>query len=429
MYSNNLFTKINSYIMIAVVVMMFVMNMSNQQIAVAKDNHDIKNNNERVDVNHKKSEFENSYDNYVYTRNKVDDEINNVTGVIDEKIEKKLNKKGVFDEEIKGMDINTIEELEDVDIDRISVETVFFNYIEKLDQDGNIVETGYVEMDSETINEAIGEKYYDNKIKDGKQDNKKDKSILKNIGESLGITPIEVYAASTMKYSTNSAMMKKTVIISPMSNGYYKMYCSCVWLDMPIYRCIDLMQVYWSNNAEYLNDSFQRKNSYFSEMYMYTEREYGQQAGHVVVSSTSYGSEDKKYVMDGAAKTLDNKYELNGGHYVITDNYMASAIDLPEDISNGSKTYDGAVLSCAIYLKLKENTDNFDYKVVYEHTKYKANVKIKGLIVKFDNAIVNILQLAALNMDVISYSKAKSDFCGGDNHNNYNININYYCYK
>lgn len=155
---------------------------------------------------------------------KLEEEVDNSTEILDSDIEEKLNKVGIFDEEIEEFSEELIELLNN---------GVNYNiYIEysEVNDDGN-----RILMNPDSVDEIIYEKYYE------------DSDIAKTDSQGQETENIATYTLSssdTTNVETNKGKLKQTVMAlqNSSSNRVYIYYCAS-WIETPSCRSQDVCGV------------------------------------------------------------------------------------------------------------------------------------------------------------------------------------------
>lgn len=158
---------------------------------------------------------------------------------ISEKIEKKLNEQGIFDDEINMLDKQTIKNVEEG-----NQYSVYIDYFEENTEDGDISDK---EMSATEVDNLISEQC--NNVENSKFEytlSKKEDNVFKKILKKLSFGTVDVKAKEDTDYS-NSGKCKRTLVLS--KNGSKKVNVSVVynWVKSPEYRLTDYVNVYLKN--------------------------------------------------------------------------------------------------------------------------------------------------------------------------------------
>ena len=272
------------------------------------------------------------------------EEMGKDTHNLDESVERELNSKGIFDEEIERFDNDLINDLEEADVISVKNEYIAVN------------ESGeYYNMDREMVNEIIDEKYIKNK-------DKCSKNFLENVLESVGIIPITTYAAAKSNISSGEYLKKSIIIIQP-KGGIYTAHVTITftWLKEPSNRCIDIPVVYFAG-ADIVD------NSKASCIYYYKVTSKVYDDG--ILKTVCVNEEDKK------------SYTTNMKSYWCIDtgnaSYAYALVDLCDDFiyrKAGQWYTDHMIIMQMDVKKDEHDTDNaFTPQVRYYHQKSSINI-------------------------------------------------------
>lgn len=89
-----------------------------------------------------------------YIDKKIEDDLESKTGIVNEKLEEKLNSCGYFDEDIERLDEHDIASLDGTDLDNITVLTEYYAIPDT--KDNEIM----IKLTSNEVDELIASKYY-----------------------------------------------------------------------------------------------------------------------------------------------------------------------------------------------------------------------------------------------------------------------------
>ena len=155
------------------------------------------------------------------------------TGHIDEKVEKELNRQGVFDDEIALLDNTAIESL-----NKAQVIEVVTEYLD-IDENGEAEK-----MTSSEIDDFI-EANYSDELKKYRNDNE---GFIEKALKAIGLVPREVNAANQSNFS-DSKCFKKTIIITQQTKGsnWAHVVVYFTWLSEPEVRNTDVAFVYFAD--------------------------------------------------------------------------------------------------------------------------------------------------------------------------------------
>lgn len=338
-----------------------------------------------------------------------------------------MNEQGIFDEEILQSDNSTINDLNSADIDDIVIYTTFYklNFNNDMEEDSQLdhdsLESNLEIINCDEINKIIAEVYYNIDTIEEK------KSIVDRALEIVGIKPIDVMAKD---YNSNSAYMKKSVIISPVTeNGkkYYRILFCCNWIKMPKFRNADVMYLIWDEGAVYDHTDPVAKSSTFAKMqYTYTSTKRKRLIGEVLnqYSKTvrqNFSTSDEYY------NILSGSYAGDGlpiGKYSLSNHSMTVAFDLPDDETIIDEYYNtvtdnfisSMIMSMSVYVKRIDTFNGFVFDAVYNHTKAKWAYDVKAIkisIISPSALKIGIANFILSNKKVIQYTNYV-DSCGGD---------------
>lgn len=221
------------------------------------------------------SDFSEIKDDYEYIGNKVEDEVNQSSGIIEnEELEIYLNENGVFDEEIE--DIYSHEEIEELNeaieenMENLQIHVEYYagndteENVENIeDVENTTIEESMIRLTDEEVNMYIAESCYGietnlNESLSERMDNEdadnEDNSDI-NLGEeimsTIGLAPQTVYASADYERTqsaggqgaTNKTMLKKTVQVYKVSEKTAKTHVTYTWEIMPVNRGVDAMKI------------------------------------------------------------------------------------------------------------------------------------------------------------------------------------------
>ncbi|MBE5922741.1 MAG: hypothetical protein E7269_08315 [Lachnospiraceae bacterium] len=188
---------------------------------------------------------------YLYLQTK------NHTGKFAEKFENKLNCAGVFDKEINDWTTEDIEDIENAEQIQVYTQYVEYTYtgINETDDIEKVMENEDVKFENiecesrvlsdDEVNEVIQKLYFQGK----------GSTITENLMKSIGVYPIDVYAASKSQTDINSSSyMKKTLVVSQYDD-YVKVTFNCTWLKEPLNRMLDYAEIYWEGGTGLTKDT------------------------------------------------------------------------------------------------------------------------------------------------------------------------------
>ena len=309
---------------------------------------------------------------------KIEKEKKSKTGIVNDKIEKKLNENGIFDEEINKSSTNELDTLNGAEMDTIQIYTQYYAVDDSEElKDKKVEESEMIELTEEETEDYIGYKYYGKKTdlfarlckkmtKYKKHNISKEQNWLYRIGTGLGVIPISVSASMQSKGGkddkSNPTMLKKIMIVSQQS-GTKKLsvVARYIWTEMPKYRELDSISLSW-DNAKYVSGDVQVYHKWVYEHYDYYP--FKKQ------KKTNYIKKEEFAKM----KYNANPALLKNNQYHVRNGYICAAADLHNDISKTINTrwyvktnyYNEEV--CFI-IQLKRSAKKVIFYPYYEHTK------------------------------------------------------------
>lgn len=378
-------------------------------------------------VNNEETEFEKAYDNNEYVKRKVDEEVENITGIIDEKIEEKLNEGGMFDDEIKKIDSETLVELEQADVEQLDILTEYYLY-------NNDMDLELVKMNNEEIDQVFGEEYYDSSFDEVEYEAKKDDSLLLEIGRTIGLVPEKAYAATAYEYGNekkvSGAILKKTMIVVPITDKKFKIYVECEWKNTKYLfpREVDLLKITWDVNKMLYDDTSVCRtgtNAKVETVYTVTTRK---QLTGQLLSSQTYTKTDNIHFLP-YARTFDTQVDIYKNQGALSGTAMIIAVDLmddstiPDELNNTvTKTeVESIILRAQTYL-IKQDVyggeqpptdESFSYSVIYSHLSRKLAFDFKYVTIRLtgtkEQIICDIVKCIAVNASRIEYKTYYKD--------------------
>lgn len=310
-----------------------------------------------------------------------------------------------------------VEDLQNVpDVDEITVYTEFCEIIESEDASANINE--YRELDSEEINDAVANVYYDI----DKPVKKKETGIADKTLEAIGLKPVNVYAASNYK-DEKSAFMKKSILVCPIkynNKQFYHIYYLCHWLQKPENRLIDTAILKWDSNAAYFeyndvkNNNFMRNHTSAKITYIYADEEWDVRKGTVVScisrnETIDFTTAETYYCLDGESILMPmNTYAISPGGMAVSFNLKEDVKIANTDTTTTYRCIDQMLISMDVYIK-KSNEDKSGLIVQgnYSHQQTKIKTSIKYVKISFESGVefaISCLRFVSANLNSISCS-------------------------
>lgn len=167
-----------------------------------------------------------------YIDKKIEDDLESKTGIVNEKLEEKLNSCGYFDEDIERLDEHDIASLDGTDLDNITVLTEYYAIPDT--KDNEIM----IKLTSNEVDELIASKYY------GK-DVDMDSVVYERVKDEY-LKGAEKYA-----YIKKSLILSKTDIYYHTTDdekeNFYQLIESLTFVVMPASRGIDEYKINLTN--------------------------------------------------------------------------------------------------------------------------------------------------------------------------------------
>ena len=337
--------------------------------------------------------YEELCEQYEHMDMKTEEELDNVTGVIDEKLEEELNRNGIFDEEIEN---NLLEEIENINLDeveRISVEVSYYAINDTEEWEGKkVTEDEMLQLTPEQVDMYMAEKYYNEetdlndelneafeKINDNNMTDKK--SFSDKFLEAVGIKPKNVYAVVSRQYSyggknsENPTMLKKTAILFQHEvGGDVHVIVNFYWTEMPKYRNLDVAYIILGNCT--LDVSMPVSVRRYWTRVVHNTSSHDRRIGTVYENGRTF-REDSAQVFTSCG------YPLKGNNYSYHTDYIASAVNLYHKPKEDYPYY--------IYMEYKTEGVSFDFYVEPDYGKKTGLLTLNYSHTKASCDIVSII--------------------------------------
>ncbi len=355
------------------------------------------------------SDFSEIKDDYEYIGNKVEDEINQSSGIIEnEELEKYLNENGVFDEDIASLceedDIEEFNEITEEDIDNMDVSIEYYAVLDEQvdEQSEEIDDTEMVRLNDEQIEMYIAEKYYGEETalndelneKLGLNDDENEEGLLDKIAMYTGLQPITVYAETQTKQGNH--ILKKIVWCQKENNSsYVDVIATAVWDTMPANRNLDAIALCF-NLGQYEPDATNGHNR-LDVIHFWNETKW---EGYNASCLNKIYSKRQVVKMK-----LHNSKKLNEDQYSYNSGYIGMAIRLHNSGDDVDTFGTGNVtrvdiqkegVRCRVYVRLTSlQKKELDIDINYLHTKvtawYFVNVFISAAYGNYINAVIQTI--------------------------------------
>lgn len=325
---------------------------------------------------------------YDYIEKKIEEENENVTGLIDEDIEIILNNNGILDSDIEVFSDEELKELENNISENSDIFVSYYavNDVEEL-SGVPVREDEMIELTPEQVNDYIAEKYYNEKTdlkdelnKEFKEitENSKSKTVIENVSNILGLT-VNDACAETITHGgisdkQNTSMLKETLVINEIrGSNYMHVLFKFEWTEMPKYRKVDAISLSWEG-ARY--DRFGKYSGETKVTHIWYENHLHYNNGKVSIEG----------------RLNDNKLNYNSNEecvkveeYHLRENFIFCSMELHDDYSyrQGSEIvdleheYEGLIIK--LYLR-KTEPDGVSFFPDYRHFKTKSKYKMFNLV-------------------------------------------------
>lgn len=304
-----------------------------------------------------------------YIDKKIEDDLESKTGIVNEKLEEKLNSCGYFDEDIERLDEHDIASLDGTDLDNITVLTEYYAIPDT--KDNEIM----IKLTSNEVDELIASKYY------GK-DVDMDSVVYERVKDEY-LKGAEKYA-----YIKKSLILSKTDIYYHTTDdekeNFYQLIESLTFVVMPASRGIDEYKINLTNIEYEMADP-----GVWDDL-----REQGHDLEYIA-TSVSKVYDEEKYLISKKEKEnytltknikeeqtdirkVDNREaQLSNGQYEVNRTNLAGVNDLLDDKVHDTKegkeytNYYNETIKVRLYLiPMYELSDR-----VYISEEYKHSVK------------------------------------------------------
>ena len=336
-----------------------------------------------VDMNNAFVESEGEYD---YIEKKIEEESANVTGLIDEDVEKILNESGILDEDIEKLSNEEIEEFEN-NINENSLIYVSYyavNDIEELSE-LPVQQDEMIELTPEQVDEYIAEKYYDEEtdlreelakaLEDVNEDNKEE-NVLNTFSNAIGLKVKDV-CAETISHGgvsdkANPTMLRKRLIINELKDGLrFQVYFCYEWTDMPIHREMDTMIMSWGGACYDACDKIYSKKTNVVHYWLENIEESGK----------TVKCEYKTTIL----KEADDGNAIKAEQYFIQEKYICCAIKMRQDykikeIPLKEVIYTDESVTMNFYLKKTRDMEGVIFYPYYYHIQEDYSKQLDTII-------------------------------------------------
>ncbi len=305
--------------------------------------------------------FTDNKNDYEYINCKIEHEIAcNSLGTEHREIEKFLNERGIFDEEINlHLSQDNLTELERAGLKNLTIMSAYYTvddtcadeeYAYSEGADNVIDESNLVKLNDDEVDKYLSEEYFQNTIM-----------------QAIGIKPKEVFADSYGGYP--DTMLKKTVIVYKVADDYARVQVWFEWIRMPENRNLDAIAI----RIDY--GQYERN----------APNDYGKiTARHDYYNLVKIGPTGCK----GEKMKISSKMKRTAAIFLQDEEYHAStgmiwaAVKLKQDesrlLSNGdvhSEEVSGESVCFDFYVRLTTPNANYlEISPVYVHVKNKADV-------------------------------------------------------
>lgn len=355
-----------------------------------------------ADMNNAFAESKGEYD---YIEKKIEEESENVTGLIDEDVEKVLNNNGVLDADIEKCSKEELQELEkNIDEDSmIYVSYYAINDIEELSE-VPVQKDEMIQLTTEQVDEYIAEKYYeeDSDLREELDKEFAKNSISKNdsnmfnvVSDVMGLHVTDVHAKTIthggISDKVNTTMLREILVVSEIKNtNYIHAWFKFEWTEMPKYREVDTISLGWSGaNYEYGYEPYREKNNvvhtwYCNYIYRYSGKVKMESGGCVLTEHRTLSS-------------------IGVEEYNLSQNMLVCVIDLHDDIPYRVQPemidleYEDESIAVNLYL-MKTSPNGVNFYPEYRH-----------LVKKYGYNKMNLLGVTACLVD---YSIASMVYTG-----------------
>lgn len=202
---------------------------------------------------------------------------------LNEKIEKELNKIGVFDSDIVGLDQNTVDELNNAYLCSVKV-----MYYEENLSDGTLDE-----MSPDKIDELI-KKVYEDKAE-------------KNISSK----DITTYSNPDDRISPSGKMRQVLFVSQQSKNTNVKVSYTTTWLERPTYKKTDVAGVYLKN-ATPINSSWEAHHRCeYTDHYNNPYQVFNQQVSYTTVSNDGMAAKFQLYDGEQLLDIKDESFSMS----------------------------------------------------------------------------------------------------------------------
>lgn len=365
--------------------------------------------------------FVKSRGSYTHINKKLEEEASDFTGKLDKKVEKLLNEKGIFDDELERCSEQSLEELEKY-VDENSIVYVAYYAVDDSEQlkEEPVKEEEMILLTDKQVNEYLGEKYYGIKTnlkeeltKKFEKTNKDKHSISESLMGAVGIGVEDAYAKTIAKGGksdkNNPTMLKKTLVISELNDGkHLHVWFNFMWTEMPEYRELDSVSLSWDGAYYDFSDSYSSKTAV---SHTWSHESYNITNGKK--NDYKYSQEQKQVIAKG------NPAVLKADQYHIRSNYICCAIELHDDKMSGNgrnyyknDNYLNEAVTMVVYLKKEKGYGGVIFYPYYLHAKSNydwlsvaISIAEKGLL----SAVYTITSGKVVNI-TFSYSGVDEPF-------------------
>lgn len=333
---------------------------------------------------------------YEYIDKKIQEDVKNNTGLIDEKSEKLLNEKGLLDDEIERLNKEEIKNIEE-NVDENT--KVFSNYYSVEDtrdlSEVPITAEEKIQLSEEQVNKYIAEKYYDvetdlTETINEEFEKKKHNDTIEKVSKTMGLQVKEAKAYTESHGGVNDAecrtMLRETMIVCQVKGeNVIQVTFKYEWTEMPQYRQVDTVVLSWDGG---IYDSCSTKYSSKTHvLHSWVEYTITYPMANQEKCISEYGEEKLTRVNSGAA--------MNVGKYFIRNGYAECVFKMHADYNYGQnptidKEYEYEAITMHFYLK--EDRINFEgvqFYPLYLHQKEKISYDPENIVLVVVNVVDN----------------------------------------
>lgn len=410
--------KLKRSIALLSVGVMLMYSVENRIVLVHASDNNVNDNEisrELISEGEEYSDFPELREEYKFVDNKVEEEINNSSGEINnDVVEEYLNENGIFDDEIASVysddDIEQLELYNEEDLENISVQVGYFAVADVSNEEASQIENDMVKLSDEQVDMYLSEKYYNQDTSLDKELNQElfgedkfsdDDSICDKFLTEIGIKPITTYAESQTKQG--NCMLKKVVTCYKQTDGNYATVIAvAIWDSMPSVRDLDAIGLNFGRSGQYEIDA-QNNNNEIEVTHFFNEKLWYGPANKLVLMDNGRVNAKMRKTTNQTIK--NNEYNCSDGNIKMAIKLHYSEDKILEDGNRYKSLIEKEGVRCKTHVRLMTLSKK-SLTMTLDYLHKTDNYEVVGAIITLaeGNAIKAIFVLANDNQHKSNYA-------------------------